>query len=108
MRDDPEEATREAPQLRLLRHLVTALTATLILGILAIVAILFARLGPMARPPALPPEVRLPEGESASAVTLGDDWLAVVTVDRAGTERIRVLDRATGGALSETEIRSAP
>ena len=46
--------------------------------------------------PDLPAEISLPAGERARAVTLGSDWLAVVTVDGEGRERIRVLDRATG------------
>ena len=61
-----------------------------------------------ARPaPALPAEIALPAGESARAVTLGDGWLAVVTVDAAGRERIRVLDRATGAERAVTEIAPA-
>ena len=59
------------------------------------------------RAPALPPEIALPAGESARAVTLGDGWLAVVTVDAAGRERIRVLDRATGAERAVTEIAPA-
>jgi hypothetical protein len=83
---------------------VNALTATLILGITAIVALLVIRLAPGPALPPLPPEVRLPVGESARAVTLGDGWLAVVTVDDDGRERIRILDRATGEQRSVTEI----
>src|SRR4051812_18734565 len=86
----------EPPRLRRLRRLVTALTATLIVGVITIVALLVIRLSTAPAPLALPPEVRLPAGESARAVTLGSDWLAVVTVDPAGVERIRILDRATG------------
>ena len=84
--------------------LVTALTATLILGVIAIVALLVIRLAPGPALPALPAEVRLPAGESARAVTLGDGWLAVVTVDAEGRERIRVLDRATGRQRGLTDI----
>jgi hypothetical protein len=83
---------------------VTALTVTLILGVIAIVALLVIRLAPGPALPALPPELRLPPGESARAVTFGDGWLAVVTVDEAERERIRVLDRATGAPRAVTEI----
>jgi hypothetical protein len=41
-------------------------------------------------------------------VTLGDGWIAVVTADAAGHERIRVLDRATGAERAVTEIVPAP
>jgi hypothetical protein len=106
----PGPASDEFPEprrLRQLRWLVTALTATLIAGVITIVALLVIRLAPVARPPALPPEIRLPAGESARAVTLGDDWLAVVTVDSAGRERIRVLDRATGAERGSADIAPA-
>ena len=42
--------------------------------------------------------------ESARAVTFGDGWMAVVTVDGQGRERIRVLDRTTGASRAVTEI----
>ena len=41
-------------------------------------------------------------------MTFGSDWLAVVTVDGAGRERIRVLDRATGAERATIEIAPAP
>lgn len=97
----------EPRRLRQLRRLVTALTATLIAGIVAIVALLALRLAPLSRPLELPPAVTLPAGESARAVTLGTGWLAVVTVDAAGRERIRVLDRATGAERGFAEIAPA-
>ena len=65
-------------------------------ALITIVALLVIRLAPLARAPDLPEAIRLPPGESARAVTLGSDWIAVVTVDGDGQERIRVLDRATG------------
>lgn len=84
--------------------MVLALTATLIAGVIAIVVLLVIRLQAAPAPLALPAEVRLPAGESARAVTLGGDWLAVVTVDAVGQERIRVLDRASGAERAEVEI----
>ena len=84
--------------------MVLALTATLIAGVIAIVGLLVIRLQAMPAPLALPPEVRLPAGESARAVTLGSDWLAVVTVDATGQERIRVLDRASGAERAGVKI----
>lgn len=98
----------EPRRLRQLRLLVTALTVTLILGVITIVALLVIRLGALSAPPALPTTVSLPAGETARAVTLGDGWLAVVTVDGAGRERIRVLDRATGAERAVTVIAPAP
>jgi hypothetical protein len=98
----------EPRRLRQLRWLVTALTATLIVGMTTIVALLVIRLGVAGRSVPLPAEVALPAGETARAVTLGSDWFAVVTVDPAGTERIRVLDRATGAPRGEATIAPRP
>lgn len=99
------EDVPEPRRLRQLRRLVTALTATLILGVITIVALLVIRLSSIApSAPVLPAEIALPSGERAEAVTMGTGWIAVVTVDAAGRERIRVLDRATGAPRAVTEI----
>ena len=84
---------------------MTALTLTLILGVITIVGLLVIRLGPAATAIPVPETVRLPPGESAGAVTLGRDWIAIVTTDAEGRERIRVLDRTTGAERAMTEIR---
>jgi hypothetical protein len=100
--DDTPDA--EPPALRRLRRLVSALTATLIVGVITIVVLLVIRLAPLTRPPELPPSLALPAAESARAVTFGTDWIAVVTSDPSGRERIRVIDRATGAARGVVEI----
>ncbi len=100
----------EAPEprrLRALRRLVTALTLTLIVGVITVVGLLVIRLNALAPPVALPESLSLPAGESARAVTLGSDWVAVVTVDAAGQERIRVLDRTSGAPRGSAEIEPA-
>lgn len=102
-----DEEFPEPPRLRRLRRLVTALTVTLIGGVIAIVALLVIRLSGAAAPPpapGLPPAIRLPAGETAEAVTLGRGWVAVVTRDAAGRERVRVLDAATGAERGMAEI----
>ena len=90
--------------LRRLRRLVTALTITLILGVITIVVLLVIRLSGMTPPPALPETVALPAGEEATAMTRGEGWVAVVTIDARGAERIRVIDAATGAPRGVTEI----
>lgn len=91
--------------LRNLRRLVTVLTATLIVGVASIVILLILRLNAVTAPDIeLPENIALPAGESATAFTVGDDWIAVVTRDGAGFQRIRVLDAATGAERSVTEI----
>ena len=99
-----DEEFPEPPRLRRLRRLVTLLTATLIVGVITIVGLLVIRLSDVRRTADLPPAISLPAGERAGAVTLGSDWLAVVTVDATGRERIRVLDRATGAERGVSEI----
>lgn len=97
----------EPPALRRLRRLVTALTAVLIVGVITVVGLLVIRLS-LLKPslPALPSAVTLPAGETAGAVTFGTGWVAVVTRDAAGQERIRV-QSTEGAPLGELAI-SAP
>ena len=99
-----DEEFPEPPRLRRLRRLVTLLTATLIVGVITIVGLLVIRLTAVPPMADLPAAITLPTGERAGAVTFGGDWLAVVTVDGAGRERIRVLDRSTGRERGMTEI----
>lgn len=98
----------EPPRLRHLRRLVTALTVAMIAGVLVIAAALVIRLSaPPPRPP-LPEAITLPPGETARAVTYGEGWIALVTVDAGGQERIRVLDAATGAPRGSLDIPPAP
>ncbi len=78
----------------------------LILGVIAIVALLVIRLNGVATAPglALPAGIALPDGETATALTRGSDWVAIVTRDGGGAERIRVLDGETYAERSVTEM----
>ncbi|MEO1453054.1 MAG: DUF6476 family protein [Pseudomonadota bacterium] len=98
MDDDPTPG-QEPPQLRFLRRLVTVLTATMILGVLAIVALLVIRLQTPA-PLALPDSIALPDGTQATAFTQSDGWFAVVTADN----QILIFDRLNGTLLQTVEI----
>lgn len=85
--------------MRALQWLVIALTATMIAGIVVVVAVVVQRM-PRPEPyPALPEGLTLPEGAVAEAVTFGRGFIAVVTRDG----RILILDRATG-ALRQTVV----
>ncbi|MDF3607387.1 DUF6476 family protein [Paracoccus sp. DMF-8] len=64
--------------LRYLRALVTSLAVVMGLGIVAIVAILWIRLG-QAPLPELPANIALPAGATAEAVTFARNWIVVVT-----------------------------
>jgi len=83
----------EPANLRFLRILVTVLTATMIVGLAIIVGVFVTKFSDLGDSRAvLPDEIAVPVGETARAFTRGGDWLAVVTVDDKGRERIRILD----------------
>jgi hypothetical protein len=69
------------PSLRFLKALVIILTLTMIAGVITVVALLVTRLPQPGSAPALPPELTLPVGTRAAAVTMGTGWIAVVTTD---------------------------
>ena len=90
---------KAVPELRLLRGLVTGLALVMGLGMIAIVALLWLRLGQPTLPdlPDLPEGMVLPDGAQAQAVTFARDWIVVVTdagevllYDRSGALRDRV------------------
>jgi hypothetical protein len=101
---EPEEG-QEPPQIRRLRQLVMVLTGTLTLAIIIVVGLMTIRLLALghADSPRPPAHLTLPDEESAQAVTLGTGWIAVVTRDPQGTERIRVFD-TDGTPITTTEI----
>lgn len=66
------------PELRLLRLLVVGLAAVMALGMIAIVALLWVRLGQPVLPE-LPGSITLPDGAGVEAVTFARDWIVVVT-----------------------------
>jgi len=81
------------PDLRLLKGLVTALTVTMIGGLLILIALFVTRLPKAASSgPVLPPGLELPAGAAPRAVTFGSGWVAVVT----DKDQILTFDAATG------------
>jgi len=86
---------------RFLKLLTGLLAATMILGLIAIVALLVTRMpapAPLAGPPAAIP---LPEGVRPEAVTFGRGWFAVVT---GGGTAIEVYDGATGAPRGRIDL----
>ena len=94
----PQPEFELPPSLRLLRLLVTVLTGVMIAGIVVIVALIWTRYS--GRPAPLPEAITLPAGVTATAVTQGSDWFAVVTAD----DRILIFDRTTGAQRQEVRI----
>jgi len=69
------------PSLRFLKHLVTVLMITMIVGVITVVGLLVTRMPQVVAAPALPSSLTLPAGVQARAVTMGTGWIAVVTSD---------------------------
>lgn len=100
MTDTPPPAPLP-PGVRLLQWLVIGLTITLIVGVIVTVAAVVTRMpGRAPAIVALPDNVTLPNGATASAVTFGPGWYAVVTTDN----RILIFDRASGTMRQEVAI----
>ncbi len=69
--------------MRFLKGLVITLMITMILGVITVVWLLVTRMPDgRAQIPALPPDIVLPSGEVAQAVTFGQGWSAVVTTSQ--------------------------
>ena len=95
---ETDDAAPEPGHLRLLRLLVTTLTAVMIVGVVVVVALLVTRLSDDT--PALPEAITLPGDAEAQAVTMGPGWYAVVTTD----QRILIFDATTGELRQTVEI----
>ena len=92
------------PSLRLLKVLVIVLMITMIGGVIAMVGLLVTRLPDgRAALPKVPPELALPAGTVAQAVTFGAGWTAIVTTDN----RILIFG-ADGGLQQDVPILTPP
>jgi hypothetical protein len=97
MTDDDSDwkvAAKAVPELRFLKALVTGLTLVMGLGMVAIVALLWLRLGQPVLPD-LPENVTLPEGARVEALTFARDLIVVVT----DTGEVLLYDKS--GALKD-------
>ena len=97
MDDTTSLSPEQERHLKVLRWLVTALTATMIVGLIVLIVLFVTRFPePRATAPTatipLPDSIPLPDGTRVTAFTRGPDWFAVVT----GDNRILILDAATG------------
>ncbi|MDB6177875.1 DUF6476 family protein [Paracoccus sp. Z330] len=87
--NDWNAAAKAVPELRFLKTLVTGLTLVMGLGMVAIVALLWLRLGQPVLPD-LPDNIDLPSGTTATAITFAGERIVVMTSD----SRVLVYDRA--------------
>lgn len=94
---DGDDGAKAPPEVVFLKRLVTALAFVMGFGMIAIVALLWIRLGSGAVLPDLPDTITLPDGATAQAVTFARDFVVVVTdagevllFDRQGALRDRV------------------
>lgn len=86
------------PSLVALQRLVLALLAVMVVGFAVLIAAFVWRLN--AGGVSLPEALDAPEGTDPVAVTMGPDWVAVVTAD----DRILVFDRLTGALREEVGL----
>ena len=113
-----DEDYPEPPRLRALRRLTTALSATLIVGVLVVAGALVIRItSETARGPSLAPadiaaeSLTLPAGRQITATGFGDGALLIVTrggEGEKGEERLHVFDAKSGAPLKELAIERAP
>ena len=104
MDSNPEIPAEEPANLKFLRRLVTTLTATMIVGLVVMIALVVIRLNPSAPDIALPEYIELPDGTRTTAFTQAPNWYAVVTDDN----RILIFDRDSGELTQEVSINSRP
>ncbi|MFY0690840.1 MAG: hypothetical protein JXR14_02850 [Paracoccaceae bacterium] len=94
----------EPANLKFLRRLVTTLTATMIIGLVVLIALIVIRLQTPAADSgatlSLPDSITLPEGQSATAFTRGTDWYAIVTAD----DTLLIFDAQTGALRKTIQI----
>lgn len=104
MAHTPDDGTGSAlpASVRVLQWLVIGLTASMILGVITVVAVVVTRFPAPPAPP-LPETLALPEGAVALSVTQGADWVGITTSD----DRILIYDRATG-TLRQTVTLTRP
>ncbi len=98
-----DDAPEEVKSLVLLRRLVTALTAVMIVGFIVLIGFLVTRF-PGTSGVEVPASITLPDGTVPLAYTQAKTWVAVVTQD----DRILIFDRASMELIQTVEIKSRP
>ncbi|PIE06435.1 MAG: hypothetical protein CSA74_12555 [Rhodobacterales bacterium] len=102
MDEETPLAKPDAALIRYLKTLVTALSVTMIAGVIVLVSVVVMRFNATTAPVAFPGSIALPEGSQAQAVTRGPGYLLVVTADG------RALVFSPDGQSLRQEIALAP
>jgi len=106
--DDPA-LDPEPKRLRYLRLLVTILTATMIIGLIIILGLIVTMFTERwsRSSISLPDTLELPADHAqAEAITVGDDWIGVVTTGPEGRQSIHILDAKTGKLRQSVAIEN--
>lgn len=110
---DETAAWGDHPQLRSLRLLISVLTATLIIGIFTIFAVLIWRISAEA-PPAKAPltainvdQIEIPAGAAITATGVTDDAITLAITDETG-EALLVFSPETGALIKRIEVSRTP
>jgi len=103
--------------IRVLKALVYGMGALIVVGVIALVVVMAARMGKTAAPPPFPPSSReavpfefgnsridLPRGASVAGVTSAGDFLAVETALTDGTRTLLIIDPRTGRKTGTIEL----
>ena len=93
----------EVKSLKLLRWLVTVLTAVMIVGFVILIGFLVTQFPGREDGMVLPESITLPDGSQAVAFTQGSDWYAIV--DQSDT--ILIFDRISGDLRQQIAINPA-
>jgi hypothetical protein len=96
--DQPAEQPLDAGLLKFLKVLVIILTATMIGGVVAIVALIVIRYNQT--PPDFPEVLTLPAGSTPEAYTQTSRWYAIVTDD----DRVLIYSRTTQKLVREITL----
>ncbi|SFR55631.1 hypothetical protein SAMN04488002_3166 [Litoreibacter janthinus] len=83
---------------------MTTLTATMIVGLVVMIALVVIRLNGSPPTMALPDYITLPDGTRAASFTQAPNWYAVVTDD----DRILIFNRDSGELTQQIKVKSRP
>ena len=99
--------TPEPASLRRLRQLVTALTVTLILGMIILVGLMVFQIGRVKPQLVLPEQISLPRGETLTGVSTSPDWVILITRQEGGGQNIHIVKSGTAEIFQSVRIESA-